>query len=195
MQKEHYLLKADTTISFWQSDFNVFIYSVSLTVNMSSSFFFSFFPRAIWPRGQQNLQWMQMFHNVGTHFIVNLPAHVHLSVFEMLCIYTLGNLNVIYSWQVSDIFFAEQFGRNLILRFGDIQWLSRSTVNYFLCGYLRESVHSGKTCIAAEVKQSIQRDCIHSSLYAKRRCVWIKRDKVHKCSLPGDHLRKVIHKS
>lgn len=37
--------------------------------------------------------------------------------------------------------------------------------------------------------------CIHSSLYAKRRCVWIKRDKVHKCSLPGDHLRKVIHKS
>lgn len=39
MQKEHYLLKADTTISFWQSDFNVFIYSVSLTVKMS--FFFS----------------------------------------------------------------------------------------------------------------------------------------------------------
>lgn len=42
MQKEHYLLKADTTISFWQSDFNVFIYSVSLTVKMSFSFFFLF---------------------------------------------------------------------------------------------------------------------------------------------------------
>lgn len=53
MQKEHYLLKADTTISFWQSDFNVFIYSVSLTVKMSFSFFFPFFQELFGQEGSR----------------------------------------------------------------------------------------------------------------------------------------------
>lgn len=82
MQKEHYLLKEDTTISFWQSDFNVFIYSVSLTVKMY------FFPQELFGQKGSRLCSECKCPIMMGHVLLLIYQHTVICLSLKCCVFT-----------------------------------------------------------------------------------------------------------